>query len=104
LQAFLDLIERKYISTETEHKPIEFGTRITFLTLDVLSDLAYGEPFGYVTKDEDLFGYVEQANDSLPVVTMFCVMPAIMDWLTRWPLNMLLPGDGKDFGLAYMMG
>jgi hypothetical protein len=47
IQTLIKLIRRKYLSTESEHKPMDFGRKVQYFTMDIISDLAYREPFGY---------------------------------------------------------
>jgi hypothetical protein len=40
------LIERKYISSGKDYRPMDLGKKGQFFTLDVISDLAFGKAFG----------------------------------------------------------
>lgn len=46
----IDLIETKYLSTSVTDHPIELGEKTSFFTLDVISDLAFGQAFGYLER------------------------------------------------------
>lgn len=59
IRNFVDLIERKYLSTSKEYRPMDLGQKGQFFTLDVISDLAFGEPFGYLKEDDDVFDYIK---------------------------------------------
>ncbi|RBR15426.1 hypothetical protein FVER53590_09331 [Fusarium verticillioides] len=53
--SFMKLLE-KYAD---EKKPVDFGRRAQFFTLDVISDLAFGEPFGFLETDSDVYKYIQ---------------------------------------------
>ncbi|KAF5023779.1 hypothetical protein F66182_4172 [Fusarium sp. NRRL 66182] len=51
----IDLIETKYLSSTQAYRPVDFAQKIQYFTLDVISDLAFGHPFGYMEQDDDVF-------------------------------------------------
>lgn len=59
LQALVDLIRRKYISVGSVLKPFDIATAAQFFTLDAITRMAYGKAFGYLTNEEDVFGYMK---------------------------------------------
>ncbi|GAB1319797.1 hypothetical protein MFIFM68171_10007 [Madurella fahalii] len=64
---FVRLIEKKYLSTEIEYRPVDFARKMQYHTIDLVSELAFGEPFGFVGADQDLWGYIRQLHDSRPI-------------------------------------
>jgi hypothetical protein len=58
IQALIKLIRDKYLSTYSENKPMDFGRKVQYFTLDIISDVAYREPFGYMATDSDMYGYI----------------------------------------------
>ncbi|KAF4343210.1 pisatin demethylase (cytochrome P450) [Fusarium beomiforme] len=101
---FISLIDRKYLSTTGESLPLDLAEKTQFFALDVIGDVSFGEPFGYLTKDEDLFQYNEINSSSLPVMNIVSVYP----WLGRiahwWPLSLLLPREEDQVGFGRLMG
>ncbi|KAK3312235.1 cytochrome P450 [Apodospora peruviana] len=104
IHALIDLIERKYISTDTEYRPIEFSDRASYFTLDVISEIAYGEPFGFLKNDQDMFGYLEQSHKALPFMIVLGTLPGLSNWKDMWPLSLLMPSEKDKFGMGYMLG
>ncbi|KAK3389959.1 cytochrome P450 [Podospora didyma] len=104
LAAFIELIQRKYISTGIESRPMEFAHRTQFFTLDVISKLAYGQPFGCIAQDRDIFNYIAQTEWALPFVAVFTTLPALNTLKDRWPLSAFMPHEKDTFGLGCMMG
>ena len=50
----INLIKSKHLSWGPDFRPSGFGPAAQFFTLDVITDLIYGELFGYLTKNEDV--------------------------------------------------
>jgi len=100
----VNLIERKYLSTASEFRPIDFGSKSQYLTLDVISDIAFGEAFGFVENDEDMFSYIKTTESTIPILILTGSFP----WLARIfqspLLKSLLPKDTDAYGLGKVMG
>ena len=65
------LIRRHYLSTAADMQQVDLVWIIRFFTLDVVTSLAYGEPFGYLQANEDLFGFNQQVQElSKPMSVM----------------------------------
>ncbi|PKS13167.1 hypothetical protein jhhlp_000511 [Lomentospora prolificans] len=63
----VDLIRSKYLSTESGSKPMDFARKIQYLTLDVISHIGFGEPFGDLRTDSDVDTFVESGEIGLIV-------------------------------------
>lgn len=75
-----------------------------YFTMDVISEIAYGEPFGHLKNDKDVFGYLQQQHTALPFLILLGTVPSLISWVHRWPLKLLLPSEKDKFGLGYMVG
>ena len=76
-----NLIRSKYISTDTIFKPMDLARKAQFVTLDIISDLAFEIPFGDVENDEDVHLYLKSTEEILPVAIMLSTIPAIRNFL-----------------------
>ncbi|KAJ4271332.1 hypothetical protein NW762_000034 [Fusarium torreyae] len=101
---FVSLIDRKYLSTTSESRPVDFAEKTQFFALDAIGDVSFGEPFGYLTKDEDLYRYNEINASSLPALNIVSVYPWLTSIVHRWPLNLLLPREQDQVGFGRLMG
>ncbi|KAH8886371.1 cytochrome P450 [Thozetella sp. PMI_491] len=52
-----DLIRKKYISTGSDTKLMDFSNLMSYLTLDIITKLAYGETFDWLSTDSDVFSF-----------------------------------------------
>ncbi|KAK2779605.1 pisatin demethylase [Colletotrichum kahawae] len=65
----LDLIRSKYISTEASARPLDLSQKIQYLTLDVISHISFGTPFGDLSSDSDAYDIARSAEEGLTAVT-----------------------------------
>ena len=99
------LIEDKYISEGSCIRPIDFARKAQFLTLDIITEIAFGEPFGDLAADEDVHEYLTTIDGMMPVANWFTVFPDLTDLVAiPWVGRMVLPSAGDDFGLGKVMG
>lgn len=82
------LIRREYLSTATEKtapRKADLVWLIRFFTLDVVTALAYGEPFGYLDANEDLFGFNKQVDEMTKPMAVMVDTP-VLRTLVKSPL------------------
>jgi hypothetical protein len=104
IEALINLIRQKYLSTDSENKPLDFGRKAQYLTLDVISDVAYREPFGFIETDSDLYDY----NKIVESVFVAAVMVTVFPWI-NWVLGLrimkaALPSDKDVLGIGKITG
>ena len=59
LMKLIQLTRRKCLSTRSDYRPVDLATICGYLTLDVISSLAFGKSIGYLDKNEDLYGFLK---------------------------------------------
>lgn len=106
IQDLMNLIERKYVCTKEEPgRQMDFGEKAQFLTLDVISGLAFGQPFGDLVDDKDQFDYVKSVEGSLPLLVCLSGLPEVHSFLEKSSLMKLLaPSAGDKIGLGKVLG
>lgn len=102
--ALVDLIERKYISTNSDFKPFDFARKASYFTLDTLSSIAFGEPFGDLATDSDVHKYIGTTEESLPVIVMVTVIPWLSKLLQTSVMKTFLPSEKDKIGLGRIIG
>ncbi len=78
----IQLIQRKYLSVRGNVKPLDFAQLGQFFTMDAITSLSLGEPFGYVTEDTDKYEYIKSIEDNLPVMHLFANIPTLLRFMT----------------------
>ncbi|KAK0724975.1 hypothetical protein B0H67DRAFT_641449 [Lasiosphaeris hirsuta] len=101
---FVDLIERKYLSTLAEFRPIDFAHKAQYFTLDVISYLGLGEALGFLSNDEDMYDYVAINDSMLPTISVLLTIPWADGILKSWPFNKMLLKDGDNVGFGMLIG
>ncbi|KAH8200594.1 hypothetical protein TruAng_005246 [Truncatella angustata] len=103
LMSFIHLIDTKYISTATEYRPVQFFRKASFFTLDVIGEVSFGDAFGFLNQDQDLYRYHEIHDESLPIMNIMGTMPWLARVLYRWPFRLLLPKEEDQVGFGRLM-
>ncbi|OJD17754.1 hypothetical protein AJ78_02163 [Emergomyces pasteurianus Ep9510] len=101
---FIRLLETKYLSTDTELRPVDVARKVQYLTLDVISTLAFGRTFGFLDKDGDLFDYIKTTEESLPLMQMIALLPWLVNVLQSRLFEAFLPSHTDVVGLGRVMG
>lgn len=104
IASLIALIESKYLSTDKTSKPMDLGQKSQFFTLDVISDLAFGKPFGFLEKDEDVYEYISITEQYIPAMLVMANIP----WLARLThtrmFRNLLPNEADKLGFGAFIG
>lgn len=99
----LNLLQRKYTSTASSIKPFDFGRIAQYFTLDVISDLAYSEPFGCLDTDSDIYGYIKAVEQNMPFIMFVSTMPKF-GWVLRTGiLNKFMPSGNDELGFGRVL-
>ncbi|PVH79035.1 pisatin demethylase [Cadophora sp. DSE1049] len=97
------LIEN-YSTNGFEYKPFDFGRKAQFFTLDVITHLAYGKAFGFLTTDSDVYEYIKTVEETLPAAMLVTVLPW-MNWLLQTNLvKRILPSEKDPIGFGKLLG
>lgn len=81
------------------------GRKAAFFTMDVITDIAFGQPFGNLTSDTDMYDYIELTEEMLRAMAKVTSIPILrkvldMDWVNK----LLFPSDKDEKGIGKMMG
>ena len=102
---WINLIERKYITQGTNLKAMDFARKTQFLTLDVISDVAFNAPFYDLRDDNDNFGYLETTEMVLPGIMFMTIFPGIYEWMEKlYVMDLLAPSAKDKAGLGKVIG
>ncbi|GKT61183.1 cytochrome p450 [Colletotrichum tofieldiae] len=87
----------------SENKLFDFGLKTQYFTLDVIPDLAFGQPFGDLTSDSDVHDYIHTTEQNMPNIVVAAVLPWLLTMLS-WPLlRRLLPSESDTKGLRKLI-
>jgi len=77
---------------------------VAFLTLDIISQLAFGKPFGFTECDEDRLGYIKQVQNYAPILTLFTCLPELHNFMRLPLMQKFAPKATDAAGLGRAMG
>ncbi|VBB84318.1 Putative cytochrome P450 E-class, group I [Podospora comata] len=106
LVRLVDLIKRKYVSRNGELVQTDFSKISRFFTLDVISKLLFGTPWGHLDEGIDVLGWCVAMDDRLVLMFLMMELPALRNLfggsygLLRW----FGPQPGDKSGLGVVMG
>ena len=105
IMTFIELIKSKYISKSDILRPVDIGEKIHFLTLDIITSLSTGTPFGWLTDDEDKYSYIATIAASVPAMSFMGAVP-FLSRLTRMPAfqRLVLPSVKDRIGMGAVKG
>jgi Cytochrome P450. len=104
VETFIDLIERKYLSTSTDYRPVDLARITQYFTLDVIMSIAFGSNFGHLESDSDVYQYLHMMESFMPMVAIILVYPWLCDILESRFLHMMGPKDTDKTGMGKVMG
>jgi hypothetical protein len=104
IQKLVELIETKYLSTSRQYRPMDFAQKGQYFTLDVISDLAFGQAFGYLDQDDDVFDYIKITSSYIPVMLVLANIPSLARMLQSRLLRGLLPKESDKLGFGAFIG
>lgn len=97
-------IRNKYLSDDTVLRPFDFSKFSQYFTLDVLTHIGFGTPFGFVSEEKDLYSYIETAANILPVMTLMGAFPPVMAVMqSSWVHALAGPTTKDKKGIGKLM-
>lgn len=95
VEELIHLLSSKYLSNDAQSKSFDIGRKIQYFALDVISTIAFGEPFGNLPADEDLHGYIKSSREGMRVIQI-CVGLGLTQYFQWPPIARLLGPSEKD--------
>ena len=101
----VELIRGKYLSIGSTFRPLDFARIIQYFTLDMITSLSLSQPFGYVSQDRDMYGYVKTIEDNFPAMKFMGAVP-ILSAILRipWVQQLALPTVKDKIGMGKVKG
>ena len=97
IRDLISLIERKYICTDKEPgRQMDFGQKAQFFSLDVISGLAFDQPFGDLIVDEDNFEYIKTVSEAMPMIMLMTELLEVRSFLEKSSLMKLMSPSATD--------
>ncbi|KAH7374639.1 cytochrome P450 [Plectosphaerella cucumerina] len=103
MREFLTLIRGKYLSTPKRIVPVDMAKKVQYFTLDVITGVGLGKPFGMLRADADVDGYLSSIEQGLQAANF--ALAAGVSWMAQAPLvgPYIAPGPHKKDAFGGMM-
>ena len=100
-------VDEYWTSSSNSTKMFDISRMIQYLTMDVITHLLFGEPFGYVRTQSDVHGFLKILQERLPVVEPFTVLTELCSLLLfisyiPW-VKRVLPSPRDKHGIGRVM-
>jgi len=79
---------------------MDLATKVQYFALDVVMDIATGQPFEDLVNDKDMYEFLESSANSLPVIAMVAAVPWAGKLLqSRWVAPLVAP-TASEYGIG----
>lgn len=83
---------------------MDFARKAQYLTLDILSAVAFGGAFGFCEKDEDVYQYIQTTENTIPAMILCAAFPGLSKIFQSRLMKYFMPKDTDAYGLGKIMG
>ncbi|KAK5654058.1 hypothetical protein OQA88_7736 [Cercophora sp. LCS_1] len=97
----VNMLDREYIS---KGLIFDFGRKAQYFTLDVISDVSFGQAFGFVKSNSDKYDYLAILEAHLPHLIMTSVYPGLVELMRLPILKKLFPSERDEVGFGRFIG
>ncbi|CAN8099670.1 unnamed protein product [Discula destructiva] len=95
LASLVSLIRTRYISEGDQYRPLDLARVVQYFTLDSITRIAFGEAFGYLATDSDVYGYIDSLKTMMQRLSFVSDNPFLRNaFFSKWGL--LLTGPSKQ--------
>ncbi|KAI0969727.1 pisatin demethylase [Xylaria arbuscula] len=84
---------------------VDLAPLMSYLTMDVITKVAFGQEYGYLKADKDLYSFLKEVRDSWPKLSIMADVPYIRNIILS-PLSLRLfgPSVTDKQGMGKLMG
>jgi cytochrome P450 len=104
IEKFLSLIERRYVSSRTKLRPWEMARGMQYLTWDVASAVEFGEPFGFLDADADMYDAIAALETMVLPCGIMALLPELLALVKSPLIKPLLPKPTDSHGVGRLLG
>jgi len=84
---------------------VDMARKLAFFTMDVITDLAFANPFGNLKNDKDMYDYIQSTEAMVPIGLRMTAIPALralfqIDWINK----ALFPSETSEIGIGKLIG
>ena len=101
IMQMIDLLKSKYVSDAGNLRPVDMAHLLQYLTLDIITAISLGIPFGWLESDSDKYEYISTMEANMPTMNFMSAVPALSR-LIRMPAiqRLILPSMKDRIGMG----
>ncbi|KAL0636450.1 hypothetical protein Q9L58_004599 [Maublancomyces gigas] len=86
-------------------KNFDFASWATYLAYDVISEVAFGKPVGFVQRGKDIDGLIQSFHDGLPIFGIMGRLYPLTKWIKKTWISdaYMVPKPGDNTGIGNIM-
>lgn len=110
MQEFVNHIDTHWAINPGEGmKVLDMARIIQFLAVDVITQLCFGKPLGFISNNKDMFSFLKTIETQLPIVQHFTVIHEVNTLIQRithvpWIKRLIAPSPSDLTGIGVIMG
>ncbi|KAJ9500512.1 hypothetical protein LTR96_000789 [Exophiala xenobiotica] len=97
----LNLIQRDYVD---KNEAMDFAVLAGYFTLDILTQIAFGQALGFLIKNEDLYDYHKSSSQFYPIMELSSNHPMILSILRSRIMQGAAPKPTDKIGFGAIVG
>ena len=75
---------------------MDLARKAQFVTLDIITDLAFDVPFGDIERDEDVHLYIQSTEETMQAAIMLSTVPALNTFINLPIIGDMIFPSSKD--------
>lgn len=87
-----------------QNKHIDLTSVAQYFTLDVLTHITFGAPFGYLTQNKDIYEYIKTVSESLQVLELGAKCSSVQSFISSALMKPMQPKATEKTDIGAMMG
>ncbi|KAJ6098232.1 hypothetical protein N7499_002606 [Penicillium canescens] len=99
IQEWTNKLSEKFVKTG---EAFDFSWWAVYMAYDIISEIGFGEPFGFIEKGEDIGGLIQGFHDGLPAFGLLARLHPFTSWIKTTFLKKYLvakPEDNSGIGV-----
>ena len=101
IEDWVEALDTRFVNSNS---PFDFAPWAVFMAYDIISEVGFGAPLGFVEKGEDIGGLIQGFHDGLPAFGLMCRLYPFTEWVkTTFVADKLVAKPEDDSGIGVLM-
>jgi hypothetical protein len=98
---WVEALENRFAKTDAR---FDFAPWAVFMAYDIISEVGFGAPIGFIEKGEDIGGLIQGFHDGMPAFGLMCRLYPFTEWIkTTFIGDKLVAKPEDDSGIGVLM-